>query len=66
MPFTLILTGKLLSRPIGKLKEVNPQNCKSSCESDLILGNGKYDKGLAKEHEEWTGEIERIVKEESY
>lgn len=34
---------------------------KSSCESDLMLNNGKYDGELAKEHEEWTGEIYQLV-----
>lgn len=34
---------------------------KSSCESDLKLNNGEYDKELAKEHEEWTGEIYQLV-----
>jgi hypothetical protein len=37
---------------------------RSSCESDLILGNGKYDEGLAEEHEEWTKEICGMVSEE--
>ena len=35
---------------------------RSSCESDLILGNGKYDEGLAEEHEEWTKEIYQVIK----
>ena len=30
---------------------------KSSCESDLMLNSGGYDRELAREHEEWTGEI---------
>jgi len=37
---------------------------KSSCESDLILRNGKYDEGLAKEHEEFTQEIYQLIKQE--
>ena len=35
---------------------------RSSCESDLIINNGKYDKDLAKEHEEWTQEIYQMIK----
>ncbi|CAG8740436.1 5494_t:CDS:2, partial [Cetraspora pellucida] len=37
---------------------------KSSCESDLKLNNGEYDKELAKEHKEWTGEIYQLIKSE--
>lgn len=35
---------------------------KSSCESDLILRNGKYDKKLARKHKEFTQEIYGIIK----
>ena len=35
---------------------------KSSCENDLKLNNGKYDKELAKEHEKWTKEIYQLIK----
>jgi hypothetical protein len=35
---------------------------KSSCESDLILGSGKYSEELAKEHEEFTQEIYQLIK----
>lgn len=37
---------------------------KSSCESDLILRNGNYDKELAKEHKKFTQEIYRMIKAE--
>lgn len=37
---------------------------KSICESDLILGNGEYDKELAKEHEEFAKEIYGMIKQE--
>jgi len=37
---------------------------KSSCKSDLILSNGKYDEELAKEHEKWTKEIYQLIKQE--
>ena len=37
---------------------------KSSCESDLRLGNGKYDEELAREHKEWTEEIYQLIKAE--
>lgn len=35
---------------------------KSSCESDLKLENGKYDKKLAGEHKEFTQEIYQLIK----
>ena len=35
---------------------------RSSCESDLRLENGNYDRELAKEHEEFGGEIYQLVK----
>jgi hypothetical protein len=35
---------------------------RSSCESDLE--NGEYDEELAKEHEEWTKEIEGMVEKD--
>ena len=35
---------------------------KSSCESDLIVRNGRYDEELAKEHEKWTKEIYQLIK----
>ena len=35
---------------------------RSSCESDLIINNGKYDGELAKEHETWTKEIYQLIK----
>lgn len=35
---------------------------KSSCESDLMLDNGKYNSELAKEHKEFTEEIYRMIK----
>src|SRR2546423_1180693 len=34
----------------------------SSCESDLKLGRKEYNSELAKEHEEFTGEIYRMIK----
>jgi len=37
---------------------------KSSCESDLILRNGKYSVELAQEHQEWTEKIYRMIKVE--
>ncbi|KLL05464.1 MAG: hypothetical protein MRERV_1c165 [Mycoplasmataceae bacterium RV_VA103A] len=37
---------------------------KSSCESDLKLNNGEYHGELAREHEEWTGEIYWLIKSE--
>ena len=37
---------------------------RSSCGSDLVLNNGKYDGELAKEHEEFTQEIYELVKQE--
>ena len=37
---------------------------KSSCESDLILRNGKYNEELAKEHKEFTQEIYQMIKQE--
>ena len=37
---------------------------RSSCESDLVLGNGKYSEELAQEHKEWTQEIYQMVKED--
>jgi len=40
------------------------KNGRSSCESDLVLNNGKYDGELAKEHEEFTQEIYELVKQE--
>lgn len=39
---------------------------KSSCESDLIFRTGKYDKGLAKEHGEFTEEIYKMIKNSRY
>jgi len=35
---------------------------RSSCESDLVLNNGNYDKGLVEEHKEFTREIYQLVK----
>ena len=35
---------------------------RSSCESDLVLNNGKYDGELAKEHEKFTQEIYGMIK----
>jgi len=37
---------------------------KSSCESDLVLNNGNYDKRLAKEHEEFSREIYQLIKQD--
>jgi hypothetical protein len=37
---------------------------RSSCESDLKLENGNYDRELTKEHEEFSGEIYELVKQE--
>jgi hypothetical protein len=37
---------------------------KSSCESDLILKNGKYDLLLAQEHQKFTKEIYGMIKAE--
>jgi len=37
---------------------------KSSCKSDLILGNENYDEELAQEHKEWTEEIFGMIKQE--
>jgi hypothetical protein len=37
---------------------------KSSCKSDLILKNEKYDGELAKEHEKFTEEIYQLIKAE--
>ncbi|CAG8835395.1 35640_t:CDS:2, partial [Racocetra persica] len=42
-------------------KLLHAKHDKSSCESDLKLNNGEYDKELAKEHEEWTGEIYQLI-----
>jgi len=39
---------------------------KSSCESDLKLNNGRYDKELAKEHEEFTRETYEIIRNSEY
>lgn len=36
----------------------------SSCESDLKLENGNYERELAKEHEEFTQEIFGMIKTE--
>ena len=38
----------------------------SSCESDLILNTGKYDKKLAKEHERFIKEIHKMIKSSEY
>jgi len=35
---------------------------KSSCESDLVINKENYDGELAREHEEWTGEIWGMIK----
>jgi hypothetical protein len=37
---------------------------RSSCESDLVLNNGKYDAELAREHKEFTQEIYGMIKAE--
>ena len=37
---------------------------KNSCGSDLVLNNGNYDRELAKEHKEFSGEIYGMVKTE--
>lgn len=39
---------------------------KSSCRSDLILKNGRYDKELASEHEKFTEEIHKMIKNSRY
>ena len=39
---------------------------KSSCESDLIVRNGRYDEELASEHEEFTEEIHKMIKNSRY
>jgi len=35
---------------------------KSSCESDLKLENGNYDRELAREHKKFTQEIHQLIK----
>ncbi|KLL02087.1 MAG: hypothetical protein MRERC_4c026 [Mycoplasmataceae bacterium RC_NB112A] len=37
---------------------------KSSCESDLMLDNRKYDAELAQEHKEWRDDIYRLIEED--
>jgi hypothetical protein len=37
---------------------------KSSCESDLILGNREYSAKLAEEHKEFEQEIYEMIKQE--
>jgi len=34
----------------------------NSCESDLVLNNGNYDRELAKEHEEFMQEIYQLIR----
>lgn len=39
---------------------------KSSCESDLILNIGKYNKELASEHKNFTEEIYKLIESSEY
>jgi len=39
---------------------------KSSCESDLIVRNGRYDEELASEHKNFTGEIYKLIENSEY
>ena len=37
---------------------------RSSCESDLVLNNGRYNAKLAYEHEKFTQEIYQLIKQD--
>ena len=37
---------------------------KSSCESDLVINNGKYNAELAHQHEKFTQEIYQLIKQD--